>query len=315
MGDTPMDAARFAEVEAVNWQALGAAPTDLQIELARIGTTIRVQEVGDGPPIVFVHGGAVSGSCWAPLAARLPQFRCLLVDRPGCGLSPPLPTGFADIAAFETFSDGFVADVLDGLGLDSAIVVGNSYGGFVTIRSAAAHPDRVERLIEFGSCLGAPIDHLPLVMRLGSIPAVGRLMAKMPPSKGAARSMLKQIGLKEALASGRVTDEMVEWFLSMLRDTDTLVNENNAGPRVATLRGLVDGIVLGPEVLERVTMPSLFVWGDGDPMGDVAVARTFTAGIPGAELDIWPGVGHAPWMDDPERAAASVVGFVTTTTP
>ena len=52
---------------------------------------LRVQELGDGPPILFIHGANTSGTSWATLAAKLPSFRCLLLDRPGTGLSPALP--------------------------------------------------------------------------------------------------------------------------------------------------------------------------------------------------------------------------------
>lgn len=58
----------------------------------RAGNEVRIQEVGDGRPVIFVHGAPVASSSWVLLADALrEEFRCILVDRPGCGLSDPLP--------------------------------------------------------------------------------------------------------------------------------------------------------------------------------------------------------------------------------
>lgn len=65
-------------------------PVEHRVDLARLGINVRVMEVGEGPPAVFIHGATVAGPSWADLAARLPGVRCLLVDRPGCGRSEPL---------------------------------------------------------------------------------------------------------------------------------------------------------------------------------------------------------------------------------
>ena len=67
-----MDELRYREAEQRLWRSLDAAPTDRSLPLDRTGVTVRVQELGEGPPIVFVHGGSISGTSWAPLAARLP---------------------------------------------------------------------------------------------------------------------------------------------------------------------------------------------------------------------------------------------------
>jgi pimeloyl-ACP methyl ester carboxylesterase len=67
-------------------------------------------------------------------------FRCLMLDRPGAGLSGPLPKAFEDVDSLAAFSDAFIIDVLDGLELDSAHVVATSYGGYAALR-ATAYPD------------------------------------------------------------------------------------------------------------------------------------------------------------------------------
>lgn len=81
----------YRSAESAWWRKLGAAPTERFVPLASTGTSIRVQELGDGDPVLFIHGGANSGTGFAPLAKRLADAgrRCMLVDRPGNGLSPP----------------------------------------------------------------------------------------------------------------------------------------------------------------------------------------------------------------------------------
>ena len=119
-----------------------------------------------------------------------------------------------------------------------------------------------------------------------------------------ARSILKGIGLREALEAGRITPEMVGWFLSLLRDTDTMRNEVRTLPPIMTMwRGMNEKVMLPRSVLDRVDTPSYFLWGEQDPFGGAETARSFVAGIDDAELELMPGAGHAVWMDDAEHAA------------
>ena len=155
---------------------------------------VRIQEVHESPPVLFVHGASNSGTSWATLVARLDGFRCLLLDRPGCGLSDPLPTPFDDVASLERFSDALVVDVLDALALDNAHVVATSYGGYSALRAAAAHPDRVESVFVLGWTMGAANPALPWFTRLTGVKWLSRLMTSMPVSEKTVRSMLKRIG-------------------------------------------------------------------------------------------------------------------------
>lgn len=87
------DPSKFVEVERALWSRYGIAPTERRVRL-RAGNEVRVQEIGTAPPVVFVHGVSVAGTSWLALAAALKDdFRCLLIDRPGCGLSDPVPNG------------------------------------------------------------------------------------------------------------------------------------------------------------------------------------------------------------------------------
>lgn len=220
---------RYRQAEMALWAAAGADPSERTVALERTATSIRIQEVGAGPPVVFVHGASNGGTSWATLVARLGGFRCIVVDRPGCGLSPRLATRH---------------------------VVATSLGGYFALRAAAAHPGRVDRLVLLSWSFGAPSTATPLVMRIAMQPVLGRLAVRIPINERMARSMLKQIGLRRAVDTGRFGPVEMAWYLSLLRDTDTMRNEIDAAPRIVTLRGFNEATRLRPSLLAGVTCPS-----------------------------------------------------------
>lgn len=305
-----MNEDRYRQAERALWESVGAYPSERSVALERTGATVRVQEVGEGQPVVFVHGASNGGTSWASLVARLDGFRCILVDRPGCGLSPRLDAGLTDMTRLGTFADDLVVDVLDAIGVIDAHLIGTSFGGYFVLRTAAAHPDRVNRLVTLSWSFGAPVESTPLVMRIAMQPFLGRLATKIRPNERMARSILKQIGLRHAVESGRFGPVEMRWFLSLLRDTDTMRNEIEAAPPVVTMRGFNDATLLPPSLLAQVQAPAYFLWGDEDPMGGAEVAREFVRHCPNAELEIMPGAGHAPWIDDPDHVAQRLSAFL-----
>jgi pimeloyl-ACP methyl ester carboxylesterase len=64
-----------------------------------------------------------------------------------------------------------------------------------------------------------------------------------------------------------------------------------------------------PDELRQVSMPTLVVWGERDPLGSVSVARAATELIPHARLEV-PPTGHGPWLGQPVETAATVADFV-----
>ena len=116
--------------------------------------TLHYHEAGDGPPLLLLHGSGPGVSGWANFRGNLPafaeHFRTLVLDLPGFGKSYSCE-GSPLMAA-----PGAVLDFLDGMALDSVPIVGNSMGGNVAARIAAAHPDRVSRLVTIGG-VGVPL--------------------------------------------------------------------------------------------------------------------------------------------------------------
>lgn len=297
-----MDAGRYRLAEAAVWEHWGAAPTEHWVEVD--GARVRVQEVGDpaGPPVLFVHGGSIAGTCWADLASSLPAFRCLVLDRPGCGLSQPLPDppgidGLPDHAA------RLLVGVLDGLDVPRTHLVATSMGGYFALRTALVHPTRVDRMVLLSWVMGARPTDLTPMMRVATRPWLGRLMAAIPVPRAAIRPMLRQAGLGEALDAGRIPEVGISWNAALMNHTDTRRNEF-ALVGGQPLPRQFERLALSPEELSSITAPTRAVIGTADPMGTPEAMRDLTDGLADAELEQWEGAGHAVWVDQLERAAA-----------
>lgn len=303
---------RFRQAEARLWASVGLTPTEHRVRL-RTGETVRVQETGEGPPVLLVHGAANAGASWSSLMGALPDFRCFALDRPGCGLSEPIANGpLSDIDDIEAYADRLIADTLDALDLPSAAVLATSYGGYFALRGAAAHPTRVDKIVEYSWLMGAPMDRVAMSMRLAALPGMQALMAKVPVTRAMVKGLLRQIGLERAIDTGTFTDDMIDWFLSVQRDTDTMANDMASSPKaISSIRGLNERMLHTDDLLSRVTMPALFLWGDEDPNGGVAVAEEFVTRLPDARLEVIPEAGHAPWIDELDLCATRTREFLT----
>jgi pimeloyl-ACP methyl ester carboxylesterase len=155
------------------------------------------------------------------------------------------------------------------------------------------------------------MERVPLPMRLSTVPGLGRALASVPPTRRAVLAMLRQVGLRQAIDAGLLSDEAIDSYHSLLRDTDTMRNELDGAPGVLRpIRGMNPDILLTDAVLARVEAPVLLLWGDEDLFGGPATARTFAARLPAATLQLLPGAGHAPWMDDAPAVATAIARFL-----
>jgi 2-hydroxy-6-oxonona-2,4-dienedioate hydrolase len=295
---------RYREAEAALWASVGLTPSEHPVQLAATGTQVRVQGVGTGMPVLFIHGGTNAGSTWAGMLPHLEGLRCLLVDRPGTGLSDPYPITAANLPRIGA---RFVSDILDGLGIDRAHVVASSFGGHLALRCAAATPERFRRMVQMGCPALAPGETLPPLMRLLTRGWVRRIVNALPPNERAVRSILRQIGHGQSLDAGRIPQGFSDWYLALQRHTDTMRNDGamigNVVPQRATT-GLTE------ELLGAVTVPTLFWWGADDTFGDADVARRVAGSLVDAEVTMVPAAGHLPWLDDPSGAAAATMAYL-----
>lgn len=302
-----MSIERYRPAERRLWDHVGVTPTERRLRLPRLDVEVRIQEAGDGPPVVFVHGAPNSGTTWAPLAGHIEGLRCLYLDRPGTGLSDPVALDRDEVPGF---ADRLIVEVLDALDLERADLVGSSLGGHLALRAAARHPERVGRMVQMGApgaIEGAPV--APFVRILG-LPGVAWLMGRLPASPRAGAMQLRQIGHAASLDAGTISEEFLDWYYALQRDTDTMRNELALTSKVVTFGGFRPETELSSAILGNIAAPTYFLWGDNDAFGDQQHAQDVVAAVPDAELEMLPNAGHLPWLDDPARAATVIHAFL-----
>lgn len=304
-----MSEARYRAAEQALWSSLGLAPVEHRLALWGGEVGVRVQEVGAGVPVLFIHGANTSGISWATLAARLTRFRCLLLDRPGTGLSAS-PHRRPDLSELLRQADTLIPEALDALGVDSAHVAATSLGGLIGLRGAAAHPARIKRMVQFSWPAGAPTDHVPAAMRLMAIPGMASLAAAAPATEGTVAAIFRSVGHGPSLDAGRITKTDIDTYLALLRETSTLRNELALCGVTVSLRGGLRPELLPDALLASIRTPTLFIWGERDAFGGPDSAREIVGRIPGARLELLPGAGHAPWLDELDRCAALTGEFL-----
>jgi pimeloyl-ACP methyl ester carboxylesterase len=304
-----MDERAYRAAERRLWNSVGIEPVERWLHLERNDVDVRVQEIGDGPPVLFIHGASTSGASWGSLVARLSGYRCIVLDRPGTGLSKPI-TRRIDHASLAEIADTIVPDILDGLDLPSTNVVAASFGGYIALRAAAAAPDRIDRMVHLSWPLGAPTGRLPLSLRLMGLPGISRLMTSMPANQRSMRFLFRGLGHGPKLDDGRITAEDLDCFLALLRHTDTMRNEFAPARTLISPRRGLERLYLTDETLSAVACPSLFVWGTRDPFGGEATARALVARIPGARLELMLDAGHTPWLDDMDACVRVMTEFL-----
>jgi 2-hydroxy-6-oxonona-2,4-dienedioate hydrolase len=298
-----MDEQRYSAAERALWDDAHVDPLEHRVHLPRLDVDVRVLEVGEGPSVLFLHGGpGAAAPIWAYLAARLLDFRCLLLDRPGTGLSEAHPLDGP--AAIRNEGEILVADVFDALGVDRGHLVGSSHGSYVALHSAATHPGRVDRTMHLG-CPGF-VEGMVLrgFDRVVLLPGAARVFGRLPANAKSMRSAMHRLGHRAADDDGKISQSFIEWGVALQRDTATMRNELATMAGMGTFRrGFYPELTIDRGVLEQVASPTYVLWGDNDPYGDERIARQLVAALPDAQLEMLPSAGHLCWFDEVDRVA------------
>lgn len=250
------------------------------------GVEIAYERVGEGPPLVFVHGAAEDGRVWQPqLAALANEFTVVAWDEPGSGRSSDVPADFrlADYA-------NCLAAVIEALALGAAHVAGLSWGGTVVQELYRHHPDLVASLILVDTYAGWK----------GSLPE-DELRARVE-------------GVRQMLAAP--ADEFDPAFPGLFAgDPPTefvpLLETMAADVRPDSMR-IALGVMAEADqrdLLPHIAVPTLLIWGELDARAPLSVARSFEQAIPDAKLVVIPGAGHVSNLERPEAFNDAVREF------
>jgi len=263
------------------------------------GGTTQVIELGEGPPLLLVHGGLGEAFQWgnilAPLARR---HRVLAVDRPGHGLADPFDYRGVDLLGHAR---QFLGEIMDAVGLASAPVVANSMGGLWTLSLVMATPQRVPTLVLVGSPAGIKRE-LPLGLRLGTLPVLKTLVQSLMkrPTRDSVRNFSKQLLVAHP---ERLDDDYLDVSVaSQIRNTPswfTLIE------RTFTFRGMRPEFVLG-ERWKNLSVPTTMIWGDKDAFSPPEDGEAVVAMNPKVRLVRIPDAGHAPWLDQPAQVVEAI---------
>lgn len=257
------------------------------------GRPINTIELGEGPPVVFVHG--LSGS-WPNWLEQLPALaasghRAVAMDLPGFGHSP-LPAGEISIPAYARILDGLLGE----LGIDAAAVVGNSMGGFISAELAISHPQRVERLV-LVSAAGLSTYQNPRTMR--GMPTVRRLDRVLAATSAWTASKSDAVARRPRLR--RATLSLVVADPGRLPGALAAEQLRGAGKPgfLPALESILDYDVR--ERLPQIACPTLIVWGSRDRLISVRDADLFAELIPKSRKVVFDGTGHMAMLERPER--------------
>ena len=299
---------RYRQAESALWDHHGTQPKEEFLHLEQPQLRVRLQEMGAGPPLLFLHGSPSCGTIWAPLAAQLTDYRCLLLDLPGFGLSDPVDYRSQN---FQTLITDIIESVLNALELDKITLIASSSGGGKAYWVAIAKPQRVARMVQLGTPFlleGAPL-HTP--NRLLAVPHLNRFLINLlPVNLKAMRNIYAQIGHGPAIEDGRIPTCFLEWALQLTTETNTMTSTLNLVEAAMTWRGFRPEAKIGRTELARITQSTQYIWSEGDPDGGEPVARETAKHTPNSELHLLPGNGHLPWLDAPEEVADLIRDFL-----
>ena len=294
----------YRQVERALWNGFGLDPVERYVDLDEPRLRLRVLEVGTGDPLLFVHGTAGPGA-WPSLVKELANHRCLILDRPGWGLSSALDYSKR---AYGTTTASVLRGVLDGLGIERAPVVGNSIGNVWALRAAAEHPSRVSQIVLLGGGPVVPEVGVPGIIRLIASP-IGAIMIRLPDSPGRVRSILRQGGHGASLDAGRL-DGFVEWRTALGRDTRSMWTEREMVRTIVHGGSYRPGLTFDDAEFAAISQPALIVYGTADPVGSVDIWRRVARLLPNGELVVVDDGAHEPWIEDPGRVGGEIRRFL-----
>ena len=242
------------------------------------GLEIAYARVGEGAPLVLVHGAAEDGRVWQPQVAGLAdELTVVAWDEPGAGRSSDLPAGFAlpDYASC-------LAALIESVALGPAHVAGLSWGGTVVLELYRHRPELVATLVLVDTYAGWK----------GSLPA-DEVRTRV---EGLHRMLAAPAQEFDPTLPGLFAGDPPPEFVPLLEEI-----AHDVRPETLRAQLLLMAEADQRDLLPRISVPTLLIWGEQDARSPLDVARQLEDAIPAAKLVVLPDCGHVSNLEQPER--------------
>lgn len=251
------------------------------------GLTIAYRRMGQGPPLVLLHGFFGDSRVWRPQFELADEYAVVAWDCPGCGGSTTPPPAFR-MRDFARLLGSFIR----ALELDRPHVLGLSFGGTLALELYRQRPELPRTLVLADTYAGWSGSFPPEVVEK-------RLQGSLPDLLLSPEEVVEKWmpGFVTAGAPSRVVEELE----TIIRDFDP------AGMEVM-IRSLAEADLRA--VLPEVRIPTLLIWGAEDVRSPLAVTEAMRAGIDGAELSILAAAGHLSNQEAAEAFTGEVRAFL-----
>jgi 3-oxoadipate enol-lactonase len=264
---------------------------DSRIVDTRLGR-VRVRTSGSGETIVFWPSLLMTGDMWSAQASHFAdRYHVVLVDPPGHGESDPL-------RGYFTFDEcaWCISDLLDGLDVQRAHVVGNSWGGMIGATFAARHPARIGRAVLM-NCTASAANRWQKV-EYGALLRAARLMGGIKPPL--TRSVLKAFLGPTTFAT---RPDVVDAVTAAVRSVDVRSSS-------WAVRSVVPRRPDQRELLASIRTPVLVVAGAEDATFSNAETKAMSDAIPGSSFVVLDGVAHLAALENPGLVNSIVDDFL-----
>ena len=256
---------------------------------------------GAGEPLVLIHGFTATWRCWLPVLGLLaPRFEVIAPTLHGHDGGPPSPPGSETLAqAVDHFES-----LLDGLGVGTAHLAGNSLGGALALELAKR--GRARSVVAISPGGGWEEDdrkEVERIIRLFKRTQTSARATVKHHEKLLARPGFRKIGMRDIMSRGHLVPAEEAVLLTRSSIRCAVVED--------VFKTMRDGTGRVVE-LDRVQVPTLVAWGDKDrllPM-DRHSGR-FRREIPGVRFEVLRGLGHTPMWDDAAQIAELIAGFAS----
>jgi pimeloyl-ACP methyl ester carboxylesterase len=283
----------------------GVVAGDFQLQhVALHGNDVTYRRAGSGETVVLLHGLAGNSGTWRDVMPTLAETHDVIApDLLGHGESQNLMGDYSPGA----HASG-LRDLLQTLEVPSATIIGHSFGGGIAMQTAYQHPELCDRLVLVAS--GGFGRDVSWLLRLGTLPFSEYAMPVVFTRQVAAGG--NRVGERLDRLGWR-SPRLREWW----RSYSSLAGAENRKAFVRTIRTVMDTSGQTVSALDRLSLsahlPTLIVWGDGDPVIPVSHAHVAHEAIPSSTLCILPGVGHFPHTEAPEQFLDAVLTFLAET--